>query len=450
MGSIKIYNTLTRKIEDFKPIKEGEVSMYNCGPTVYDTPHIGNYRTLIMADIVRRVLEYNDLKVKQVMNITDVDDKTINRSHREKIPLGELTKKYEELFMSESISLNILRPHNVMRATENIDEMIRLIDTLLEKGIAYKAEDGVYLSISKVKNYGELAHLKPSDTHRERITNDEYDKENPSDFALWKFSTPGDKDVSWDASFGSGRPGWHIECSAMSMKALGSTIDIHTGASDLIFPHHTNEIAQSESATGKPFVHYWMHGGFMTANDEKMAKSKNNFVKMSDLEQEFVSPLAYRYWLLTAHYRTPLNFTLEAVKGAQNALIRLMATISEYSEGGHIIESYTERFRAFINDDLDMPKAIALVWELIKDTAQKEADKRATLLDFDRVFGLRLDAIPRATNEPIPEEITALADAREEARREKDWEKADALRLEIESRGYTLKDTPEGIVIKRI
>ena len=446
---IHLYNTLSRSKEKFTPLKASEVSMYHCGPTVYDTSHIGNYRSVVMGDLLRRLFEYNNYKVDQVMNITDVDDKTIRRSREEKIKLSELTQKYEKLFLEGIDSLNVLRPQHVIRATEYVPAMIDLIQTLINKGIAYTAADGVYMSIEKVKNYGELAHLSLEDISHERISNDEYDKTNPRDFAVWKFKTAEDGEVSWKTAFGEGRPGWHIECSAMAMKVLGPTIDIHTGGNDLIFPHHTNEIAQSESATGQQFVRYWIHGGFMNVSEEKMAKSKGNFIKLDTLHNESVSPLAYRYWLLTAHYRSPVNFTYEAVKGAQNALIRLIATLSSYPEGGTVISTYTEHFNTLINDDLDTPKAIAMVWDILKDNQHSDADKRATIVDFDRVLGLNLASIPNMVDEPVPPEIEALAEAREEARASKEWEKADALRLEIESRGYTILDSDKGFKVLR-
>ncbi|MDE2188365.1 MAG: cysteine--tRNA ligase [Patescibacteria group bacterium] len=464
---IYLYNTLSGKKELFKPLKAGVVGIYNCGPTVYDTAHIGNLRTFVMDDIVRRVFEYNEYKVTQVMNLTDVDDKTIRRATDEGIPLGDLTRRYEKAFLDDIHALNIQTPHSLLRATENIDSMIVLISTLIEKGFAYKANDGVYMSIEKVKEYGALAHLAKAKETKSRVANDEYDKESPQDFALWKFEDEGEiasntrtsKAISssmWNAPFGRGRPGWHIECSAMSMKVLGETIDIHTGASDLIFPHHTNEIAQSESATGKPFVHYWIHGGFMNVRDEKMAKSKGNFLKLADLESAGVSPLAFRYWLLTAHYRAPVNFTEDAVKAAQNAFIRLAeAFIScKSDQPGTIDGKHQEQFLAAINDDLNMPEAIAVVWSLVKDHHLSPADKRATLLDFDRVLGLGLSAVDELDDSPVsienlPPEIFALSEARDEARADKDWQKADALRLEIESRGYDVKDTGDGSILKK-
>lgn len=447
---IFIFNSLSHKQEVFVPIKNLEVSMYHCGPTVYDFLHLGNYRTIIMNDIIRRIFEYNNYAVKQVMNITDVDDKTIAKSRELKVSLGDLTKKYEEIFLIELKSLNVLQPHNIVRATDYISSMINLIEILIKKGFAYVAEDGVYMTISKVDNYGSLAQLGLKKDLKHRIQNDEYDKDSPQDFALWKFKSTNDGDVFWPANFGDGRPGWHIECSAMAMEKLGETIDIHTGGIDLIFPHHTNEIAQSESVTEKKFVNYWVHGAFMTNADEKMAKSKGNIAKLSSLEEELISPLAFKYWLFTAHYRSPINFSIDAVRAAQNALIKLMTIVSTYPENGIIIPDYNNRFHDYINNDFDMPKSISLVWELIKDSQYSEADKRATIISFDKVFGLRLDSVEKIIEEIIPIEIQVLAEAREEARKEKDWVKADGLRLEIESRGYRVNDTSDGIKIQSI
>ncbi|MEY2664555.1 MAG: hypothetical protein RIT04_363 [Candidatus Parcubacteria bacterium] len=461
---IFIHNTASGKKELFKPIESGRMGMYQCGPTVYDTAHIGNLRTFVMDDIIRRVFEYQGYFVTQVMNITDVDDKTINRSRDEHTTLDELTRRYEKLFLSDIQSLNILEPHRVLRARDHVKDMIEMISILIEKGFAYPSKDGIYFSIGKSIGYGSLAKLgglatTSSESLRERISNDEYEKENPRDFALWKFSDGEISEAVWEAPFGNGRPGWHIECSAMATRALGDTIDIHTGGSDLIFPHHTNEIAQSEAATGKPFVHYWIHGGFMNVQDVKMSKSKGNFLKLADIEAEIISPLGYRYWLLTSHYRSQVNFTIDAVKAAQQAFIRLAEHFVGWSEGGNVAPAYIEKFVHFISDDFDMPRAIALVWELVKDKTVSDADKRATLLDFDRVFGLGLAGLKHiegasadavlATGD-IPPEILVLAEARDEARKAKDWSKADALRKEIEDRGYGLKDTEDGFLVREL
>lgn len=464
LNPIFIHNTLTDTKEEFVPIVSGKVGMYHCGPTVYDTAHIGNLRTFVMNDLIRRVFEYRGYFVTQVMNITDVDDKTIRRARDEGTTLVELTRRYEQLFLQDLQSLNILIPHRVLRAREHVKEMIEMISILLEHGFAYPSRDGIYFSIGKSAHYGALAQLPQGSgvgstadaMLRERIANDEYEKENPRDFALWKFSTPedgpDDGGAVWEAPFGKGRPGWHIECSAMATFALGPTIDIHTGGTDLIFPHHTNEIAQSEATTGKLFAHYWIHGAFMNVNDAKMAKSKGNFFKLADLEAELISPLGFRYWLMTAHYRSQVNFTVEAVRAAQQAFIRLIQVFMTWSSDGKIAHSYAERFSTYVGDDFDMPKAIALTWELVKDKTITDADKRATLLSFDRIFGLGFDTLTDAVlttmgagqaAETIPEEVIALAEVREEARKAKEWEKADALRKEIEERGYQVKDTQD-------
>lgn len=461
--AIKLYNTLTSQKEYFKPLVDGKVGIYTCGPTVYDTVHIGNLRSFLMSDMIRRIFEYNDFFVTQVMNITDIDDKTIKKSRENNVSLDKLTRHYETLFLNDIHSLNILTPNKILRATEYIKEMIEMISILLKKGIAYQSRDGIYFSIALSKNYGQLAKLKfdatDSTALKERISNDEYEKENPRDFVLWKFTTDDDNGNSWEAPFGNGRPGWHIECSAMSTRALGPTIDIHTGGTDLIFPHHTNEIAQSECATDKHFVNYWMHGAFMNVNDTKMAKSKGNFLKLSDIEDSGISPIAFRYWLFTSHYRTQVNFTIDAVKSAQNAFIRFIESFVRLNEveHEHIHASanpvdYRIEFLNKINDDFNMPEAIALAWDLIKDHTVEAHEKVELLLDFDRVFGFGLKAIIEMKdneNSIIPIEVTALAEAREEARKNKEWDKADALRLEIEQRGYEIKDGEGGKFVIR-
>ncbi len=459
--SLHIHNTMSGQKEEFKPLEEKKVGIYSCGPTVYDTAHIGNLRTYVSNDLIRRIFEYNGFFVKHVMNLTDIDDKTIRRSQEKKISLEELTRHYETLFLADLHSMNILTPNRVLRATDHIKEMIEMISILLEKGIAYVTKDGVYYSIGLFKDYGKLAKLKIEATDssklQERIANDEYEKENPRDFALWKFYTEADGDVFYDAPFGKGRPGWSIECSAMANWALGPSFDIHTGGTDLIFPHHTNEIAQSEAATGKHFVNYWMHCAFMNVNDDKMAKSKGNFMKLADLEDAGISPLAYRYWLLTSHYRSQVNFTIDAVKAAQTAFIRFIETFIRLGEvtNEHIHahgdpRDYKAEFLAKINDDFNTPEALALTWELIKDHSVEAKEKIAMMLDFDRVFGLGLKAVMEMKNEEkenIPAEITLLAEARKMARDNKEWDKADALRKEIEGRGFVIKDVGESFEI---
>lgn len=462
--AIKLYNTLSGKKEEFIPLIKGQVGIYNCGPTVYDFAHIGNLRTNVTHDIIRRIFEYNSYFVTQVMNITDVDDKTIRRSQEMKVSLEKLTRQYETAFLTDLHKMNILTPNKLLRATEHIKDMIEMISILLEKGVAYQSKDGIYFSIALSKNYGELAKLKFSATDssklKERISNDEYEKENPRDFALWKFHSEVDGDVFYDAPFGKGRPGWHIECSAMAIWALGPTLDVHVGGTDHIFPHHTNEIAQSEATTGKHFVNYWIHAAFMNVNEDKMSKSKNNFLKLADIEKLGISPIAYRYWLFTSHYRTQVNFTIDAVKSAQNAFIRFIESFVRLNEveHEHIHASanpvdYRNEFLNRINDDFNMPEALALAWELIKDHTVEAHEKVELLLDFDRVFGFGLKAIIEMKddeNSIIPIEVTALAEAREEARKNKEWDKADALRLEIEQRGYEIKDGSGGFKLNRV
>ena len=442
---IKLYNTLSRKKEIFKPIKKGEVGMYSCGPTVYNYAHIGNLRNYVFNDILKRVLLYNQFKVKQVMNMTDVDDKTIKKSKEENTSLKEITRKYEDVFLRDLKELNILVPEIKSRATEHIKEMVELIKKLLEKGYAYKADDGIYFSVSKFKNYGSLANLEKRKIGKSRIKNDEYDKENIQDFALWKFWTEDDGEVFWETEIGKGRPGWHIECSAMSMKYLSEHFDIHTGAIDLIFPHHTNEIAQSEAATGKKFVNYWIHGGFLTMKEGKMAKSLGNVLYLKNLKEKGYSALDYRYLLLTSHYRSPLLFSFENLESAKNSLDRLRNIISELKSDGKINESYLKEFEKAINDDLNTPAALQILWKLVRD--EKAQGKIKTIEKMEGVFGLNL---LKKEKIEIPLEIKKIADEREKARKEKDWKKSDELREKIKKKGWQIDDADSEYKIRKI
>ncbi|MCX6701709.1 MAG: cysteine--tRNA ligase [Candidatus Zambryskibacteria bacterium] len=455
MPPIFLHNTLGNKKEEFIPIKQGEVSMYNCGPTVYDFAHIGNFRTFILSDILRRVFEYNGYKVDGVMNITDVDDKTIKRSVVEGISLKSLTHKYEELFFSDLEALNIIKPQKTPKATESIADMISLIEKMLENGTAYKSSDGVYFDIAKSPGYGTLAHLNLENSTKERVANDEYDKTNPRDFSLWKFYTKDDENVCYEAPFGKGRPGWHIECSAMSMKNLAETIDIHTGGIDLIFPHHTNEIAQSEAVTGKTFVHYWIHGGFITIDGKKMSKSLGNIFTLQTLKGKKIDPIAYRYFVLGTHYRSMLNFTWEAVGGAQVAWKKIKSFVSktyDQQESRLVSKSiiyklseYKEKFSKHINNDLDTSQSLAVVFEILKDSKLPDHYKQELILDFDKVLGLKLDE--KEEEKIIPENIKILIKERDTARNGKNFAKSDEIRKEIELQGFEVKDGPEGTVI---
>lgn len=440
---IYLHNTLTRSKEKFIPIHEGEVGMYHCGPTIYNHPHIGNLRTLILADILRKTFELNQYKISQVMNLTDVDDKTIKASMAEGVSLYDFTLRYENIFRENMEALNIKTPHHMPRATSYISEMIEMVEKMLKDGLAYKTEDGIYFSIEKSENYGELAHLKIDYDHIHSATGeDEYDKENAHDFALWKFAKKEDGENVWKASFGDGRPGWHIECSAMSTKLLGETFDIHTGAEDLIFPHHTNEIAQSEAVTHKPFVHYWMHGGFVNVSSEKMSKSKGNFITLETLKDSGFKPLDFRYLTLTAHYRTKLEFTPESLYASSQALKKLKRNIQDLPDGGSLQKDLLQIFMEAINDDLNMPEALALVWKILKDSNVSPVDKKATILEFDKVLGLKLGE--KEEEIAIPKEVLDLTEKREEARKNKNWTESDRLRDEIQQMGFTVKDGANG------
>ncbi len=449
---LKFYNTLTREKEDFVPLDKNEVKMYSCGPTVYNYPHIGNYRAYIFADILKRVLLYENLNVKHIMNLTDVDDKTILNSQKEGKTLKEFTDFYSKEFFKDIKSLNILEPTKFTKATDYIDQMAEIIEKLLKNGLAYKSADkSIYFDIKKFKNYGKLSHLvleEQKENASGRIKTDEYEKDNVQDFALWKAWDEKDGNVYWENSLGKGRPGWHIECSAMSMSNLGEQIDIHTGGVDNIFPHHENELAQSEGATGKQFVKYWMHNEWVLVNQKKMAKSYQNFYILKDIVDKEINPISYRFWLLMANYRTRVNFVWEALEGADIALKRLYKLyIGLGNDVGEISTKYQQKFKEYIEDDLDTPRAISLLWDLIKDDNISPTDKKATILDFDKVFGLGFENLKE---EIIPEEITKLTEEREQARRNKDFKKSDELRDKINSLGYEIKDNPGGPEISKI
>ena len=440
--ALKLYNTLTRKKEVFKPINKDYVGIYSCGPTVYNYAHIGNLRTYLFNDFLKRSLIFLEFKPKHIMNITDVDDKTIKASNKAGISLKEFTRKYEQIFFDDLKELNIIKPDYVLRATESIKEMVELIKLLIKKSYAYKTSDGIYFSISKFKSYGKLAKLEKAKKSKERIANDEYDKENARDFALWKFWTSEDGDNFWETEIGKGRPGWHIECSAMSMKILGNPFDIHTGAIDLIFPHHTNEIAQSKCATGKQFVKYWLHGGFLSMKDEKMSKSLGNVLYLKDLENKGFSPIDYRYMCLTTHYRAQLIFSIENLENAKNAYRRLKNICENLNGDGKINKKYLEEFKSAIEDDLNLPEALQVLWKLLRD--EKADGKYETLKEIDKVFGLKLLEKEKIN---IPSEVKRLVDARESARKNKDWKLADELRNKINKFGYVVSDTEEGAVV---
>jgi len=475
MPQIKLYNTLTRKKEIFRPLRKDRVGLYTCGPTVYNYAHIGNLRTYIFEDVLRRTLEYSGYRVRHVMNITDVghltsdadegEDKMEREAAKGERSVWNIAHFYTEAFLKDIRELNIKEAHILAPATQYIPQQIALIKKLFKKGYAYETGEAVYFDVSKFKNYTKLSGQKLAQkligARDEVIT--ETDKRNPQDFALW-FKRVGrfqNHIMYWNSPWGNGFPGWHIECSAISTKFLGQPFDIHTGGVDHISVHHTNEIAQSEGALDKPLARFWMHGEFLLTNDAKMAKSTGNFFTLSRITEKGIDPLAFRYLVLTAHYRTKLNFTLESFTAAQQSLERLqdfVRNIPLLRQGyaGQVkrpasLASYRTNFEKAIYDDLDMPKAIAEIWKLIKIVNRNQdqydpKELRKLFADFDRVLGLGLAGIKKET---IPARVLELAREREEYRKQKAWAEADVLREEIESLGYTVKDTSEGPQVKK-
>lgn len=465
---LRFYNYLSRKKEAFKPLRRSRVGLYTCGPTVYNFAHIGNLRTYVFEDLLRRTLENTGFRVMHIMNITDIDDKIIRDSKAAGKSLKEFTTQYTKEFFKDISALNILPAHNYTRATDHIAEMIRLIQKLLRKKIAYRAEDGVYYSIAKFKPYGKLSRLKQRELKPgARIAVDEYDKTRVEDFALWKTKKPGEP--SWKAPVGEGHPGWHIECSAMSMKYLGPTFDIHTGGVDNIFPHHENEIAQSEGATGKKFVNYFIEGEHLLVGGKKMAKSLGNFYTLRDIIAKGFEALDFRYLVLGTHYRTKLNFTWESLAAAREARLGALRTtqrlqrgpfggsLRDENEALKVIAKGEEQFAAYLSDDLNAPRGLATFNTILK-YANSMLDKNlltdraakavlGSLWDMDKILGLR---IKEAKPDDIPQDVQKLVTERESARSAKNWQKADELRAKLKSLGYAVEDTSCGPLLSRI
>lgn len=450
---LKFFNTLKHKAENFQPIKTGEVGMYICGPTVYDFAHIGNLRTYIVEDIVRRSLEIAGFKVEEVMNITDVEDKLIKKSVGDKAKLKEITQKYEQAFLEDIKSLNIKTPQKITKATEYIEKMVALIKILLKKGFAYKAQDGsIYFSITKFENYGKLSNLDRNNLKiGARVKQDEYKKENPSDFVLWKAWSKDDGNIFWDTDLGKGRPGWHIECSAMSQEELGETFDIHAGGVDLIFPHHENEIAQSEAATGNPLSNYWLHSEHLLVDGAKMSKSKNNFYTIADLKKRGFDPLDFRYLCLLAHYRTKLNFTWEALQSAADARKRLINIYNIIAKSGvEVNEQEINQLEEILFNDFDTPRLLAKIWGILRDSNNSDKKKFQILKYFEeKILALGLEQKELFKDE-IPKEIWRLATDRDTLREEEKFEEADELRRKIEKLGYIIEDLTDGFKIKKL
>ena len=456
---ISLYNTLSKKKEIFQPIIPGKAGLYTCGPTVYDYAHIGNLRTYLFEDVLKRVLLYNGMDVRHIMNITDVghlagdgdmgEDKLEKGSKREGKTAWEIAQFYTDAFKKDMKGLNILDPDEWPRATDYIAQQIELIKTLEEKGFAYRTSDGIYFDTSKFPEYNKLSH-KPLDELKEgaRVEINE-EKKNPTDFALWKFSPPGAKrQMEWDSPWGVGFPGWHIECSAMSAALLGGQLDIHCGGIDHIDVHHTNEIAQSEAATGKKFFNCWMHGAFLNIEGgKKMAKSAENFLTLENaFLKKGIDPLVYRFAALCVHYRKPMEYSEDSIQSAKNGyehlLNQLRSLRQDSPQPAEVNQGYKNKFLEAINDDLNMPRSLAVLQEMLKSELSA-VEKLATALDFDRVLGLGFEKI--LIQEKLPDEISALAAKREQARVEKDFTESDRLRAEIESLGYGVEDGKDGM-----
>ena len=460
-----LYNSLTRKKQIFKPIKPGRVGLYTCGPTVYNYAHIGNLRTYIFEDILKRVLLCNGYTVKHVMNITDVghltgdrdmgEDKMEKGAAREGKSAWDIADYYTQAFKKDIAHLNILEPDIWVKATDTLPEQIALVKTLEEKGFTYRTSDGIYFDTAKFKDYNKLSHQNLEALQEGARVERNPEKRNPTDFALWKFSPPGSKrQMEWDSPWGIGFPGWHLECSAMSMTFLGNQLDIHCGGTDHIAVHHTNEIAQSEAATGKPFFNFWLHGAFLIIQGgKKMAKSEENFLTLENaFLKKGINPLVYRFASFLTHYRKPMEYSDAGIEAARNGLLHVQNQVRQIVADGVDLEAavnaeFKTKFVAAINDDLNMPRAMAVVQEMLKSKIS-DAQKYSTILDFDRVLGLQLDRLDKV--QALPEAVQKLVDARQQARQAKDFAASDQLRAEIEALGYQVQDTKDGMkVVKK-
>ncbi|MCR4285048.1 MAG: cysteine--tRNA ligase [archaeon] len=454
--ALKLYNTLTRKKETFKPIKKGKVGMYTCGPTVYWFAHVGAFRNFILADLIKRTLNYHKLKVNHIINITDVghltsdadegEDKMENAAKKEGKTAKEVSEFYFKEFYKDFQKLNLIDPTTWPKATEHIKEQIDLIKKLEKKGYTYQTSDGIYFDTSKFKDYGKLSKKKVEGLEEgKRIAMKE--KKHKTDFALWKFSDNNKRQQEWMSPWGKGFPGWHIECSAMSSKYLGEQIDIHTGGEDLIPIHHENEIAQSESASGKkPFSRFWVHSAFLTISGGKMSKSKGEIKTVTELEKEDgIPPLAYKYFTYSAHYRKPLSWNQDAIQSAVNGYKRLKEIIKTLKDDKKTNKAYLSKFEERINDDLDMPGAMAILWTMLRD--QKAEGKIATIKEMDKILGLNL---LKQKEHDIPKEIKALADERHNARKEKNWKKSDEIRINLEEKGWRIRDNEDDYSLEKV
>ena len=454
---MKLYNTFTREREELAPSDGKTVRMYSCGPTVYNFAHIGNMRTYVFTDTLRRALAYEGYKLQGVMNITDVghltgdaddgEDKMLVAMRREGKTAWDVAAFYADAFFRDLDRLNIERMEHYPRATEHIPEQIALVKQLEENGFTYRTSDGVYFDTSKLPEYGRLSGQK-ADEKKAGARVDMGEKKNPTDFALWKFSAEGAKrDMEWESPWGVGYPGWHLECSAMAKKYLGVPFDVHTGGVDHIAVHHENEIAQTAGADGALEANLWLHNEFITVDGGKMSKSLGNVYTLDDLAAKGFDPLALRYFFLGAHYRAKLNFTWDALEAAQNALKRLRGLVRSWGEPGTADPQYERSFDAALDDDLNVPQGLGVLWQLAEDDQVVPADKLATVLAFDRVLGLKLaDEVGKKTE--VPADVAALVEQRAAARAAKDWPASDRLREEIAARGFLVEDGPDGQTVR--
>ena len=445
---MNVFNSLTRRNEELKPLENNTIRLYTCGPTVYNFAHIGNFRAYTFEDILRRVIQFNGMKIKQVMNLTDGDDKTIKGANAKGVALTDYTKTYKDAFFADLKKLNVQPAEVYPAATDHIPEMIALVQKLMDKGIAYQSDDkSVYFKVREFPGYGKLAHID-FDNQRTglRCADDEYDKENVGDFALWKAWEESDGPVGWDSPWGRGRPGWHIEWSAMSMKYLGETFDLHTGGIDNLFPHHENEIAQAEAATGKEFVKTWMHCAHLRVNGEKMSKSLGNFFTLRDLLDKGYTGREIRYVLINAHYRSGLNFAFDALEDARKALARIDACVEKATDGEtpDWAQKHLDDFAAAVNDDLNMPRAFAALFELVRDANGKGgAGVLPVFKRMDEVLGVIFFENEKKAVE-IPADIQAMLDQRAVARQAKNWAESDRLRDELAAKGWLVMDSKDG------
>ncbi|MBA2565835.1 MAG: cysteine--tRNA ligase [Gemmatimonadetes bacterium] len=467
---LRFHNTLTRRKDLFEPLEPGRVRLYTCGPTVHDRVHIGNFRTFLFEDVLRRYLRYSGYEVTQVMNITDVDDKIIRKARAAGVPIGAFTAEFTRLFFEDAAALGIEPAEHYPRATEYVPEMVRLAMRLRDRGVTYERDGSLYFRIASFPGYGKLSGIDLGGARDgARVDSDEYEKEDPKDFVIWKAHREGE--AWWDGELGPGRPGWHLECSAMAMELLGESFDIHTGGVDNVFPHHENEIAQSESATGRPFARYWLHAQHLVVGDRKMAKSVGNVLALRDLLEQGADPLAVRYLLIAAHYRSPMQFTTDALAQASAAVgrladlhgrLRAAAGAEEVERAGEadvaaeagLSQRAEASFREALDDDLNTPRALAVVFGFLREVHSRldagvptaaAATWLVRLREWDRVLG-----VLRCSPAEVPQGIAALLREREEARAQRDYARSDELRKTIQERGYAVEDTPEGPRVKNL